>query len=346
MALNDFPPLHQDSLLGPPPTAPVTSWTNHFSPSAPVSDDFSMCFVPPSQQLYFTVDDLLEGTSLWNLSLVGYSIGQRPYYERLLASMNKLWSLKDSLSLLSLAEGFFLLKFTNLDDYNMVFSGGPWFLLGKPFIIQKWYSKFKPKRDEFASIPLWVKILDVPLALWTPSEISKITSYIGIPLSMYSLTAKRTRLTFAKVCIHISRTSTLPEEIPLLIDAEEFILNVVYDWKPSHYESYESVVHLSNLCPSNPNNIPIVQDRNKPRGRNDVLIFRVASTQNSLNLRHILNEFVDATALKRERNTRRFNGNWTSPRAVINSVKNAARLKAFKWKAFDLIKETFHEFFS
>ncbi|KAI0527705.1 hypothetical protein KFK09_003310 [Dendrobium nobile] len=180
---------------------------NNFTASETRFEVFPMTFVPPEQKLSFKTDDLSEGISFWNLFLVSYSIGQRPYYKRLLASMNKLWKLKGSLSLISLYEGFFLLKFNNLEDYNMVWSGGPRFLLGKPFVLQQWSPKFKPKRDESASIPIWIKVLDLPLALWTPSAISKIASYIGIPVTVDNLTAKRTRLSFVRTCVQKIRVS-------------------------------------------------------------------------------------------------------------------------------------------
>lgn len=111
----------------------------------------------------------------------------------------------------------------------MVLSGGHWFLLGKPFILQRWSPKFKPKRDEAAPITIWIKIVDFPLALWTPTGISKISSFVGIPISVDSLTANRTRLTFARVCVLISKDSILPEEIPIDIDGEDFTLKVLYD---------------------------------------------------------------------------------------------------------------------
>lgn len=96
-----------------------------------------MSFVPPSPKLSFSAIDLSEGSSVWSMSLVGYSIGQRPFYERLLAAMKNVWKLKGSFSLLSLTDGFFLLKFSAKEDFDMVWTGGPWFLLGKPFILQK-----------------------------------------------------------------------------------------------------------------------------------------------------------------------------------------------------------------
>ncbi|XP_020681197.1 rab-like protein 6 [Dendrobium catenatum] len=182
-----------------------------------------MSFVSPSPKLSFKGDDLSEHSSIWSLALVGYSLGQRPYYERLLSAMKKLWVLK-----------------------------------GKPFILQRWSPKFKHVRDEAASIMIWVKIVDLPLDLWTPTGIFHIASYIGIPLTVDSLTANRTRLTFARVCIQISKDSKLPKEIPIQIEEEDMLLKVVYEWKPSPCEGCGSLIHPFSLCPSNPNLKPIL----------------------------------------------------------------------------------------
>ncbi|XP_020704138.1 rho GTPase-activating protein gacJ-like [Dendrobium catenatum] len=172
------------------------------------------------------------------------------------------------MKLLSLADGFFLLKFSTEEDLESVLSGGPWFLLGKPFILQRWSPKFKPKCDEDAPIPVWIKIVDFPLALWTPTGISKISSYIGIAISVDALTANRSRLTFARICILISKDSPLPDEIPIEIEGEDLTLKVLYDWKPDKCEGCGSLIHPFSLCPKNPNPKPILPPQPpKRRGR-------------------------------------------------------------------------------
>ncbi|KAI0504298.1 hypothetical protein KFK09_015250 [Dendrobium nobile] len=271
LAILFFPPLLPGRLGRCFASISPWSWTHRISPLYQLTTLISRCpLFCPTQKLSFKAADFSEGATIWTHSLVGYSLGQHPYYERLLAAMNKTWMLKGSFSLLSMADGFFLLKFTSVEDMEMVFSGGPWFLLGKPFVLQKWNPKFKPKRDESGLIPIWIKILDLPLALWTPSGISKIASYIGIPISVDSLTARRTRLTFARVCVQISKNSPLPEIIPLDMDGEDLNLQVVYDWKPSPCEGCGSLFHPFALCSSNPNPKPtlpprVIRGRSKSR---------------------------------------------------------------------------------
>ncbi|PKU81146.1 RNA exonuclease 1 [Dendrobium catenatum] len=261
-----FPPLPNSSLPGPSPGG--LSYAENVSASTYKAPIFPVSFFSPSSKLSFKADDLTEGKSIWTTTLIGYSLGPRPYYERLLKAMQKIWNLKGSMTLLSLADGFFLLKFSTSEDLEMVLSGGPWFILGKPFILQRWSPKFKPKRDEDAPIPIWIKIVDFPLALWTPTGISKISSFVGIPISVDNLTANRTRLTFARVCVLITKDSVLPDEIPIEIEGEDLVLKVLYEWKPEKCEGCGSLIHPFSLCPKNLNPQPFIPPQPpKFRGR-------------------------------------------------------------------------------
>ncbi|KAI0530983.1 hypothetical protein KFK09_000532 [Dendrobium nobile] len=266
MAMNDFPPLPSSSNSTVLP-AVLPLWKNLFN-STQVSTNFShsLTFVP-AQNLtaQFTTDQFNAGAPEWSLSLVGYSIGKRPYYETLLSVIKKAWPLKGSTSLLTMDEGFFLLKFSALEDYEYAWTGGPWFFFGKLFIFQKWTPDFVPKREEFPSIPLWIKILNLPLSLWTPEGISKLASCVGIPIAVDALTAAKTSLTFARVCVQITSSSVLPEEIFYSIDGKSFPLRVQYDWKPENCSQCGSIMHPPSLCPKDP--ILKAQNATKPRGR-------------------------------------------------------------------------------
>ncbi|KAI0504295.1 hypothetical protein KFK09_015247 [Dendrobium nobile] len=180
-----------------------------------------MSFFSPSHKLSFKSEDLSEGSSLWSHSLVGYSIGQRPYYERLLSAMKKAWNLKGP------GHG--------LDGRTLVFA-----------------------RETLYSAKMVTEI---------PTSISKIASYVGIPISVDALTANRTRLTFARVCVQINKNSPLPDVIPIEIDRDDLNLKVVYDWKPTPCEGCGSLFHPFSLCSANPNPKPPIPSNSRPRGR-------------------------------------------------------------------------------
>ncbi|KAL0921107.1 hypothetical protein M5K25_008142 [Dendrobium thyrsiflorum] len=247
----DFPPLPSSAAAGP--SSPARNWKNIVVESDPISKDLPLSFYPSEPEIVpFAGEKLVSGAAPWNMCLVGYSIGRRPYYEALLGAIRKTWELKGSFQLLSLSEGFFLLRFTNMEDYEMAWSKGIWFFLGKPFLLQKWSPKFRPKRENLKSVPIWIKIHDLPLVCWNSEGISRIASKIGIPLAVDALTAQRTRLTFARVCVQVSADAVFPEEVPISLEDEVFSLKIQYEWKPSPCEHCKSLSHLSSYCPTKP----------------------------------------------------------------------------------------------
>ncbi|KAI0507243.1 hypothetical protein KFK09_013365 [Dendrobium nobile] len=150
------------------------------------------------------------------------------------------------MQLLSLSDGFFLLHFTTTEDYEKAWIKEVWFFLGRPFLLQKWSPKSCPKRENLTSIPNWVKIHYLPLVCWNSEGISRIASKIGIPLAVDALTAQRTRLTFARVCIQVDVDATYPEEIPISIEDD-----------PSPYEHCKSLVHSTSFRPTKPETAPL-----------------------------------------------------------------------------------------
>lgn len=108
---------------------------------------------------------------------------------------------------------FFLLKFSCAEEYDLVWNTGMCFLNGKPFIFKKWSHDFRPVKENFKEISLWIKFPNLHLCCWHKKGFSKIASKVGIPLAVDALTASKSCIAFARMCVQISPSSTLPEEI-------------------------------------------------------------------------------------------------------------------------------------
>ncbi|KAL0907971.1 hypothetical protein M5K25_005493 [Dendrobium thyrsiflorum] len=248
-----FPPL--------PTTSNLPSSSNPHKPlsfdrillGSPNPCEFSIAPIPtPDEIIDFPSSDIAGAVEEWNLALVGYSLGKRPFYEALLTAVHKLWKLKGNLKLISLSEGFFLFKFSCPEDLEMVWTKGAWFIFGKPFVFQKWSPHFTPRREEFTSVPIWFKIHDLPLCCWTPTGISKIATKIGYPLAVDALTASKSRLTYARVCVQVDASASYPDTIPICVDGKIFNLQIQYEWRPSICSCCKSLNHQEDQCPSNP----------------------------------------------------------------------------------------------
>ncbi|KAI0503987.1 hypothetical protein KFK09_014934 [Dendrobium nobile] len=259
----DFPPLSTSAGGSSPP---AKNWKNIVIEADPVTKDLPLSHLPLEPAIVpFAGERLVKGSEHWNLCLVGNSGCRRPYYEALLGAIRKTWTLKASMQLLTLSDGFFLLGFSTLEDYEMAWSKGVWFFLGRPFLLQKWSTKFRPKHENFSSVPIWVKIQDLPLVCWNSEGISRIARKIGIHLVVDALTAQRTRLSFAHVCIQVTADDSFPDEIPISIEDEVFSLKIQYEWKPTICEFCKSLVHPSSSCPKKPDPTTIPEQQNLPR---------------------------------------------------------------------------------
>ncbi|KAL0919886.1 hypothetical protein M5K25_012011 [Dendrobium thyrsiflorum] len=237
-----FPPLPSSQAGVPPPV--LRNWANILDAQDLSSEEnIPLSHFPSEPEIIpFSDSVLAKGAQDWSFCLVGYSIGRRPFYEALLGAMGKTWKLKGSFQLLSLSEGFFLLRFSTAEDFDMVWNKGIWFLLGRPFVLQKWHPRFRPKRENFTSVPIWIKIHDLPLACWNSDGISRIASKVGIPLAVDSLTAKKR----VSPLLGFAFRSIVRQPIQ-----RKFLSPwmVQYEWRPSPCETCKSLVHSTSFCP-------------------------------------------------------------------------------------------------
>ncbi|PKU76950.1 Uncharacterized protein MA16_Dca001556 [Dendrobium catenatum] len=147
----------------------------------------------------------------------------------------------------------------------MVWSKGAWFFHGKPFLFQKWTKNFHPTRENFTTVPIWVRVHNLPLVCWNSEGISKIASKIGIPIAVDALTAAKTRLTYARICIQVSTTSLFPDLVSVSIEGEILKLQIQYEWKPSPCDTCSSLAHTSSQCPSTQSSEQKAQFQNRGR---------------------------------------------------------------------------------
>lgn len=68
------------------------------------------------------------------------------------------WKPKGEIHLNLGSKGFFTLVFASLEDKDIMFKRGPYFLYIRP-----WMVKFVSKHETFASVPVWIRLYSLPL---------------------------------------------------------------------------------------------------------------------------------------------------------------------------------------
>ncbi|GJS94715.1 zinc knuckle CX2CX4HX4C containing protein [Tanacetum coccineum] len=97
-------------------------------------------------------------------------------------------------------------------------------------ILKKWTINTSPLKEELTRIPIWVKIHDIPLQVFSEDGISPITTKFGKPIMLDSYTSSMCidswgRSSFARCLIEIKADDVLKEIITmgiLLLDGYGF----------------------------------------------------------------------------------------------------------------------------
>ncbi|GAV83389.1 DUF4283 domain-containing protein/zf-CCHC_4 domain-containing protein, partial [Cephalotus follicularis] len=115
--------------------------------------------------------------------------------------------------------------------------------------LRKWTKGMSLKLEECSSIPVWVKLSNVPIHLWTKLGLSHIASVLGRPLYMDATTTNRQALAYARIYVDMSTSSTFPSTILLeLQDGDTTVVGVEYPWKPQACSLCKVFDHANKTC--------------------------------------------------------------------------------------------------
>ncbi|GJY35034.1 zinc knuckle CX2CX4HX4C containing protein [Tanacetum coccineum] len=108
----------------------------------------------------------------------------------------------------------------SVEGMNFVLENRPWLIEGKPLFIQKWEAGLCMEKPEPTRVPIWVRIMNVPLEAWNYNGISMLASSIGNLIIMDRSTASMcekaySRASFARVLIEVDATKELLDSIEI-----------------------------------------------------------------------------------------------------------------------------------
>ncbi|CAL5358386.1 unnamed protein product [Camellia sinensis] len=173
-----------------------------------------------------------KGFSHWDNALVGYFIDKRFSFHYVKTWAEKLWGnlLED---VVSIDNGFFIFKVKSEEAMDTILEDGPYYVGARLIVIKKWQPGLKLTKCEFSSVPLWVKLYNVPLELWSEEGLGYIASILGTPLYLDEPTFKRSRLTFARICIEVPANKEIPKSFKINLGyGDPYEIQVEVPWKP------------------------------------------------------------------------------------------------------------------
>ncbi|KAK1295057.1 hypothetical protein QJS10_CPA16g00398 [Acorus calamus] len=147
---------------------------------------------------------------------------------------------------------------------NSILEGGPWTMDHRPFILRKWSPQVRMEQERLSSIPIWIRLPNLPLHLWEEDCLSLIGSLLGVPLFVDSATLQCSHASYARICVEAQASSPLPDSI--LVEVAPGIresFKVDYDWKPQACKYCQTICHDKVGCVMK----PTVEVPNTDKGR-------------------------------------------------------------------------------
>ncbi|MFS7967920.1 hypothetical protein Hanom_Chr09g00791531 [Helianthus anomalus] len=196
--------------------------------------------------------------------LYGYFLGDRLPFPVVEYYAKNVWAKFGFSKLMMNTSGFFFFKFDSKDGLTKVLEGGPWLIRKVPLFLNVWSPKVALKKDCIKAVPVWVKLHNVPISVYTDDGLSLLASKIGVPKRLDSYTADMCvenwgRSSYARAMIEINADNDLKDFITLSIpkmDEDGFIMErvkVEYEWRPKRCSTCCLFGHDDYTCSNKTN---------------------------------------------------------------------------------------------
>ena len=133
--------------------------------------------------------EIVSNVNKWSNTLIGYVVGNKPFYMQLKGCVNHKWKPTCSLEIHSRVNDFVFFKFGDEGECNHILQSGPWLFDGRLIVLKKWNEEVGLERDFLSSVPVWIRFPGLHLKLWSKEIISRIASLIRTPIHMDKATS-------------------------------------------------------------------------------------------------------------------------------------------------------------
>lgn len=122
-------------------------------------------------------------------TLYGYFLGKRLAYPIVENYVKTNWEKYGLMKVMMNAKGFFFFKFSTTNGMEQLMEEGPWMIRSVPLVLNIWTPSANLKKEDITSVPVWVKMQDVPIAAFSKDGLSMLATKIGRPKMVDTYTA-------------------------------------------------------------------------------------------------------------------------------------------------------------
>ncbi|GAV92218.1 DUF4283 domain-containing protein, partial [Cephalotus follicularis] len=122
------------------------------------------------------------GAKEWENSIVAFLVGKKLPGKNVKEILTRKWGSVGSFSFHVAGSGVFMIKFDSGQARDWVLANGPWDVWGYHLALRPWRKDMSFEVGDCRSMPVWVKLRNVPVQYWNKVGLSYIASVLGKPL--------------------------------------------------------------------------------------------------------------------------------------------------------------------
>ncbi|PPS12824.1 hypothetical protein GOBAR_AA07817 [Gossypium barbadense] len=143
------------------------------------------------------------------VKLLGRNIGYNTLHNRILF----FWNPTNSIKIMDITNGYFLVKFQDPNDYNRVLSQGPWTVYSQYLTVQPWTKHFSPLQPYPSVVLAWIRLLNLSGYLYKRKIIEAISGLIGKVVKLDVQTDNQTIGRFARLAVYLNLDRLLISQV-------------------------------------------------------------------------------------------------------------------------------------
>lgn len=186
--------------------------------------------------------------SLADRALVGQFTGLWPSPRTVQKWVERNWNamVQGKIAIRFCGRGYYTFLFETVEDRNLIFKNGPYFMDTRGLYLNRWTPDFDPEMDVPNAVPVWVRLPHLPLHCWGDESVRAIGNAVGKYVDRSE--PKENMYACARICVEVDLSKGLPEAVKLQVDRWTHIQQVDYEQLPFKCKVCHEYGHFANRC--------------------------------------------------------------------------------------------------
>lgn len=113
--------------------------------------------------ILLTKEDKQRIRSPWKFALIVKLLGRNIGYTYLCNRLKQIWSIKGSLQVIDLDNGYYCVRFSSRIEYDFVLTGLPWLIADHYLTIRRWTPYFRSDEASINRVAAWIRLPLLPM---------------------------------------------------------------------------------------------------------------------------------------------------------------------------------------